>query len=104
MEITRPWPDAQIERRHGLEIMIEYIGPRLDDLLESAILAQEIGRQHLYGGRWRCPSNGPDHLREMLRATVIEIVAVDRGDHRVRKAHPGDRIGDLFRLSGIEGF
>ena len=43
-----------------------------------------------------------DHGREMPRAAVGQVVAVDRGDDDVVEAQLGHRIGDAGRLVRIE--
>ena len=51
-EIARARPDGRIEPRHGLEIVVEDVGPRGDHGLDGAGLAHEVGRQDLDGRRW----------------------------------------------------
>ena len=51
--VARAWADLPVERRHGLEIVVEHVRPRRHHHLERAVLAQEIGRQHLDGRRRR---------------------------------------------------
>ena len=46
-EVARARADRRIEPRHGLEIVVEDVGPRRDHGLDRALLAQEVGRQHL---------------------------------------------------------
>ena len=55
-EIARARPHLGIKPRHGFEIVVVDIGPRRHDRLDRAVLAQEIGRQHLDRGgrRERC--------------------------------------------------
>ena len=72
-------------RRHGFEIVVEDVGPGRDHLFERAVLAQEIGRQHFDRGCRAACADGADGLREMLRAAVVEIVAIDRGDDDMRQ-------------------
>ncbi len=50
----------------------------------------------------RALADRQDRLDEMLRAAVVEIVAVDRGDDDMLEAELGDRIGDVLRLVRIE--
>ena len=39
-----------------------------------------------------------DGAGEMRGTAVGQIIAVDRGDHRMRQAHAGDGIGHLLGL------
>ena len=101
-EIARARPHRQIERRHGFEIVVEHVGPRRDHLLDRAVLAEEIRRQHLDRGGGAARADGADGLREMLRAAVGEIVAIDRGDHDVGEAELLRRLRDMHGLVRIE--
>ena len=66
-EVARAGPDREIERRHGLEIVVEHVGPRRHHGLGGAVLAQEVRRQHLDGGRRRrARGSRGSRLREML--------------------------------------
>ncbi len=97
-EVARARPHREIFRRHGLEIVVEHVGPRRDHRLDRAVLAQEVGRQHLDRGRRAARADGADHRREMRRPAVVEIVAVDRGDDDVREAELRGRLGDVRGL------
>ena len=85
-EVARARADLEIEPRHRLEVVVVDVGPRLHHGLDRALLAQEVGGEHLDGGRRRARPDGADGLREMLGAAVGEIVAVDRGDDDVLQA------------------
>ncbi len=101
-EVARARPDRQIERRHGLEIVVEDVGPRLDDDVKRAVLAQEVRRQHLDRGSGRGGADGADHRGEMRRAAVRQIVAIDRGDDDMLETQLGDGVGDPLRLVRVE--
>ncbi len=49
VEIAGAGPHRQIFRGHRLQIVVEHVGPGRDHDLQRAVLAQEIGRQHLDG-------------------------------------------------------
>ena len=84
------------------EIVVEHVGLRRDDDFERAGLAQKIRRQHLDGRRRADAPDRFDHLREMARAAVGKIVAIDRGDDDMREAELGDGVGDARGLVRIE--
>ena len=102
MEIARAWPDRQIKRRDGFQIVIEHIGLCFDHNFQRALLAQEIGRKHLDRGLRAALADGADGVGEMPRATVGEIVAIDRGDHNVRETKLGGRFRDMGRFVWVE--
>ena len=52
-EVARARADLQVERRHRLEVVVEDVGPGRHHGLDRAVLAQEVGGQHLDGGRRR---------------------------------------------------
>ena len=83
MEIARARPHREIERGHGFQIVVEHVGLGRDHDLQRAVLAQEVGRQHLDGGLRATLADGADGVGEMLGAAVGEIVAVNRGDDDV---------------------
>ena len=80
--------------------MVEDVGPRRDDDLERAGLAQEVRRQHL--------DRRAGLRRRMARITAAkwrgaaigEIVAVDRGDDDMAQPELLDRDGRVLRLLG----
>ena len=91
-EIARAGPHRQIKPRHGFEIVVEDVGPRRHHDFDRAGLAQEIRRQHFDRRAGAHVADGANGLREMLRAAVGQIVAVDRGDHHMLEAELGDRL------------
>ena len=97
-EVARARPHREIFRRHGFEIVVEHVGPRRDHGLDRAVLAQEIGRQHLDRGLRAARADGADDCGEMRRAAVGEIVAVDRGDDHMGKPELCRRLGDVLGL------
>jgi hypothetical protein len=53
------------------------------------------------GRRRRAATHGADHVDEMLRAAVAQVVAVDAGDHHVAQLEPGNAVGQIRRLVDI---
>src|SRR3546814_8065228 len=54
--------------RHGLQVVVEDVGPGRHHHLESAILAQEVRRQHLDGGprrRFAGRARSEEHTSEL---------------------------------------
>ena len=48
------------------------------------------------------PPDLPDAPRELLGATIGQVVAVHRGDDHVLQPHPLDRLGEAHRLQRVE--
>ena len=102
MEVAGAGADRGIEPRHRLEIVVEDVGPGFDDGLDRARLAHEVGGQDLDGGRRGGVADRPDDGREMAGAAIVEVVAVDRGDHDMVQAELAHRLGDMRRLVRID--
>ena len=100
--IARARPHREIEPRHGFEIVIEHVGRRLHHRFDRALLAQEIGRQNLDRRVGRRRADGAHGSREMRRTAVVEIVAVDRGDHHMGEPELGNRGADILGLVGAK--
>ena len=101
-EVARARPHHEIFRRHRLEIVVEHVGSRVDHDLDRAVLAQEVGRQHLDRGARIARSDRPDGVREMLRAAVVKIVAIDRSHDHMGKPELRHRVGDVLRFGRFE--
>ena len=82
--------------------MIEHVRPRLDDLFQRALLAKEIGGQHLDRRIMASPANGRDGLGEMRGAAVFQIVSIDGCDDHMGEAKLRGRFGDANGLARIE--
>ncbi len=102
MVVAGAGADAQIEPGHGFEVVVEHIGAGIDHLVGGVALAHEIRRQDLDRGGGRLGADGPHHRGEVGRASVVQVVAVDRGDDHVLEAHLANRPRHPLRLSGIE--
>ena len=85
MEIARARPHGQIARRHRFEIVVEDVGLRRDDRLDRAVLAQEIGREHLDRRGRAARADRADGCAKCCAPPSAKIVAVDRGDDDVGK-------------------
>ncbi len=101
-KIAGAWTDRQVVRRHGFQIVVEHIRLGGDNALQGARLAQEVRRQDFDRCCRRGGADRPDHLLEMLSTAVFQIVAVDRGDDDVGKAHLLHGLGDVLRLCHVE--
>src|SRR5258708_1067868 len=82
--------------------MVEDVRLGRDDPLDRAVLAQEIGHQHLDRRIRGGGADRRDGPREMAGAAIVEIVAVDRGHNDVLEAERGDRLPDPRWLVRIE--
>jgi hypothetical protein len=98
VEVARAGPHRQIFRRHGLEIVVEDVGPRRDDDFRArrACAGNPASGSRSWCRRAPC-ADRLDHLDEMLRAAIVEIVAVDRGDDDVVEPILATAPGDVAR-------
>src|SRR5581483_6957540 len=101
-EVTRTGADLEIEARHRLEVVVVDVGARRDHGFDGAVLAQEVGGEHLDGGGGRGRADGADRGGEVARAAVVEVVAVDRGDDHVGESQLGHGGGDVAGLGRVE--
>ena len=80
MEIAGAGPHAGVKAGHGFEVVVEHVRARRDDYLQRAGFSQKVRGQDF---NRRARAMGADRLdrpREMRRAAVGKIVAVDRRD------------------------
>ena len=91
----------RIETGDDLDVVVEDVRSGGDHPSERHLLTLEVGRQDLDLAVGRLAADLGDHADEGAGAEVGEVVAVDRGDHRVAEPHPGDRPGDAGRLERI---
>src|SRR5919197_3100634 len=101
-EVARAGPHGEILRRHGFEIVVEYVRLRCDYALVRAVLAQEIGGEHLDGRRWAARTDRANNGGKVRGDAVVEVVAIDRGHHDVLEAELRRRLGHPFRLGLVE--
>ena len=103
MEIARAGADGGIKARDRLKVVVEHVRARLDHLFQRGGGAfQKVGRQNLDRRVGRAVAHGADRLGEMLRPTIVKVVAVDRGDDHMLEAKRLDRMGDAARLEHIK--
>src|SRR5206468_10800339 len=68
---------------------------------EGHLLTLEVWCQDLDLAAGRLAADLGDHGDEGAGTEIGEVVAIDRGDHRMAQTHPGDRPGDAGRLEGV---
>jgi hypothetical protein len=102
MEIARAGTDLEIEPRHGLEVVVEDIGPGFNNLLQRTVLPQEIRGQNFDGGgrraarmavmvRAKCPA--PPSSRSSRSTEVMTECAGPCGRPRRRRQARPHRAG-----------
>ena len=74
----------------------------LDYDAQRVAISFEIRDQHFDVGAGSI-ANGAHRLRDLRRAAVRHVVAIDHRDHRVSHSHPRNRLGHAARLVGISG-
>lgn len=82
--------------------MVEDVWPGFRHALDRAFLVTEVGGENLDGGARRFLAHGLDHPYEMLRATVVQVVAVHGRDDHVPQIHLGHRFRHVARLIGVQ--
>ena len=102
MKIAGARPHREVARGHGFEIVVEHVRPGRDHGFKGAVLAQEIRGQHLDRRTRAARADGADRVREMLRPAVVEVVAVDGGNHDMRQAERGGGLRHMLGLGGVE--
>ena len=76
-----------IQPRHGLDVVIEDVGPGVEHGPQRRLDSLEVWNQHLDAAAGHARPRLPDRLGEDRRAAVGQIVAIDRGDDGVLQAH-----------------
>ena len=97
---------------HGLDVVVEDLGPRGEHRLERLFLdAEEVGRQHLDLAVRQLRLERADRRRVVAGAAVGDVVAVDRRHDDVlelhlrrglREAQRLERIGRRLGLAGVD--
>ena len=82
---------------HGLEVVVQHVGPGVEDHGERVRIALAVGDQHLDRGVRIAVTDGADRRREPGGAAVGDVVARHARDHRVREPEGGHRLGDTRR-------
>ena len=96
-------PDAEVEPRHGFQVVVEHIRTRIDHHMRRVALTQEVWGQDFDRRLWRGGADGQDDIGEMLGAAVGQVVPIHRGDHDVPKSHLAHRVGDAAGFGGVQG-
>ena len=82
--------------------MIENIGLGFNDNFQCAIFAQEVRGQNFYRRAGRHIANGVNRIGEMLRPAIIQIIAVNAGNHHMAQPQLGHGLSNIGRFRGIK--
>ena len=94
-----------IQPRHRLEVVVEHVRRILRETLQRGVHpAAEVGDEDLDAGIRARFAHRSHTGREMARAAVAQVIPIDRGDHHVTQAEDPDRLRQVSRLVGVEGF
>ena len=103
VHVVRSRTRVAIQPRHGFQVVIHHVGRRGFQNLQRAVKsAAKIGHQHFNACRRRKLARSPNTVNEMLRAAVLQVVAIDRRDDDVRKLQRRNRPRQVERLIGVE--
>ena len=94
--------DLATQARHRLEVVGEHVGRGPQDRVDLVELALEVGHQHLDGHRGRVVMTGFERARPDARATVVEVVTIDRGDDGVLELELGEDRRDSLGLALVD--
>src|SRR4029077_13855138 len=100
--VDRLWPDARVEPRHRFGVVVEDVGARIDDRAHRLQVALEVWSQDFDRRPRAAVADRPDRAREDARPAVPQVVAVDRGDHRVLQPELGDRLRNAQWFAEVE--
>src|SRR2546425_27368 len=95
-------PDARVEPLHGLDVVVQDLRFLVEDGVERAGVADEVGDEHLDGRAGRLAPDLPDRRREERGAAVRELVAVDARDDGVAERHVRDGRTDARGLALVD--
>ena len=103
---------APMQPADGLDVVAEDLRSRAEHGRERPLLvAEEVGRQELDRAVRQLRLQRPGHGREVAGTSVVDVVAIDRGDDDVLEAHLRsslreaqrlERIGRVLGLAGVD--
>ena len=91
-------PRLTVQPRHGLDVVIEDVRPRVEHRAQRRFLALEVGDQHLDAALRPSRLDRPDRLRERAGAEVRQVIAIDGGDDDVGELEGVDGVREVLRL------
>src|SRR5918998_895106 len=95
-------PYRRVQARHGLDVVVERVGPGVYERPYRVPVSLEVGGKHLDGAAGDLLPYLPDGLREDGRPAVLELVAVHAGDNGVLEAHLSGGVGHAIGLVEVE--
>src|SRR5262245_25997667 len=87
-----------VEASDALQVMVQHMRLRFDDLCQGLPVALEIRDEHLHTALRHMPSDGPNGCSEDVTPSVRYIIAVHRGNHRITQDECSYRLGDSLCL------
>ena len=95
-------PHPAVEAADGLDVVVEDLRHLVHHGAQRVVVALEVGGQHLDRGPGRQRPDRPNGRREHPGPAVGEVVAVDRGDHRVAQPHRRHGLPHAARLVPVD--
>ena len=90
-----------LQTGHGLDVVVEHVGARIEQQLQRRIVALGIAHQGLHGGARASVADGV-HARSNVGETAVgEIVAGHHREHRVLQVAERHRRSHPTRLAGV---
>ena len=75
-----------VQPRHGFDVVVQDVRPRVEHRAQRRFVSLEIGNQHFDAAAGIARARLRDRSREVRRAAVRQVVAIDRGDDDVARA------------------
>src|SRR6185369_7705297 len=92
--VIRVRPDASIQSRDGLSVVIEHVRLSVENGVERGFVAVEVWNQHLDFAVGIRSADLANRFGPVGGAAVWEIVAVHGSDHRMREVQVIDSLCD----------
>src|SRR5206468_7863676 len=100
--VLRLWPYRRVKPGDCFHVVVQYVGQRVKDNIESELIPPEVRNQHLNSDAGARRPDLANRLRKDLGASVVEFIPVYRGDHRMPQSQERDGLRYAAGFVGIE--
>ena len=96
-------PHRPLQAGHGLDVVVEHVGPGVEDRSKCLRVAAQIADQGLDAGAGHPGAHRGDRLGHRRGAAVGKVVPGHHRHNHVCQAHTGRGLSHPARLAGIDG-